>query len=344
MPRRRRIGLDKRSKIYYNIKRLHIYTEEEGLLRSIKDNTYVFSIAKSCFGRIIAERSRHVSSAVGKNIFEHLKMRDEEVSFFLSNLSTNGRNVVCAACELKGDRAVLFFGFMARAAAICLAVVPDMSLSRVSRAVVNSDLQENCISNGVVEAARKCKRKEPLAADNEAWVYLSGVFRQIMKAESLRTGEHCEPAEDIRGVAMAIGDFVGVEIGFDYGFDPNELYGSCHDVFEGTACAALMLVLAVSARVYSSNGRLDVLATQGVSGCLLEFSFEKRGDGWMSAVRYLIDAIRARNDLPISLEECEDSVRLSIIPYYEDVGFVGVKERDIYFDPLAYEELFYRYI
>ena len=171
-------------------------------------------------------------------------------------------------------------------------------------------------------------------------MYLSGIFRQIMKAERLKSRKNIEPAEDIRDFAVSIGDFIGVEIGFEYEFDPNELYGSCHDVFEGTACAALIFVLAATAKAYSENNRLNILVARGMSGCLLELSFQKCEDGWLSAARYLIDAIRARNDLPISLEECEGSVRLSIIPYYEDVGFVGVKEGEIYFDPLAYEDLF----
>ena len=309
-------------------------------MRSINDNWYVFSVAKGYFGEIISERSRSGNSAVGKNIFKYLKMRDEEIDFFLTKLSSNGRDVVCSACDRNGLRAVFFFGFMARSTSICIAVVPNTSLACISRAIFNSDFQGLCVSDGVNGVAVARMDKKQFAEDNATSMYLSGVFRQIMKAEKLRLEENSEPVEDIRDVALEIGSFMGVEIGFDHDFDPNELYGSRHEVFDGRACAALIFVLAAVARTHSRDGRLNVFAIRGVSGCLLEFSFNKKSDGWQNAVKRLTDTVRERHNLPISFDVSDSFVKLSFIPYYEDLGFVGAKENEIYFNFSAYENLF----
>ncbi len=308
-------------------------------MKSINDNWYIFLIAKGCFGEIVSESSRS-GNAVGKNIFKYLKMREEEIAFFLLRLSNNGRDVVCSACDKNGPRAVFFFGFMVRSMSICIAVVPNKSLACISRAIFNSNLQRLCVSDGVSVAAVSHRDKKLFAEDNATSMYLSGVFRQIMKAEKLQLEENSEPVEDIRDVAVEIGSFMGVEIGFDHDFDANELYSSCHEVFDGRACAALIFVLAAVARTHSKDGRLNIFAIRGVSGCLLELSFCKNSDGWQGAVKRLTDTVRERHNLPISFDDSDGLVKLSLIPYYEDLGFVGVKENDIYFDFSAYENFF----
>ncbi len=307
-------------------------------MRAIKDNLYIFSTAKSQFGEVIAERSRYGGEAVGKNIFEYLKMVDSEIKFFTSGFDSRTKNIVCAVCEKKESRVVLFFGFLSKAASICLAVVLDIPYCSVSRAILNSYLDSLLVSGGVVEAAEKLDATA-YPNDKEVTMYLSGIFGQIMELSRLKLGYFYEPTENIRSASVAIADFVGVDMDFYTYVKANEVYGDCKEVFDGRICAASLLMFSLMARSYSVDRCLRIEVIRGISGCFIELSFEIYSDGWQEPINYLAEVTKSTRNIPIFLEKNEDWVKMSVVPYYEDVGFVGVKRNNTYFDIVEYEEL-----
>ena len=287
---------------------------------------------------MIAERSRYGGEAVGKNIFEYLKMDNSEIRFFTSGFDSRMKNVVCAVCGKKEPRVVLFFGFLSRAASICLAVVLDIPYYSVSKAILNSYLDSLLISEGVIGAAER-PNVTACPDDKEAAMYLSVIFGQIMELSRLKLGYFHEPTESIRSAAIAIADFVGIDIDFYTYMRADEVYGDCKEVFDGRTCASCLLILSAMARSYSTDRFLRVEVIRGVSGCYIELSFELYSDGWQEPVNHLIEVARSTRNIPISLDKNGTCVKMSLVPYYEDVGFVGVKRRDIDFDIVEYEEL-----
>lgn len=297
-------------------------------------------MAKGRFGEVIAERSRHGGEAVGRNIFEYLKMKDAEISFFTSRFALSGNDVVCAVCGKKEPRAVFFFGFLARAASLCLAVVVDMPLDKVSNIVVNGHIEGLCVSDGVFGMADELDSIKPYIDDKEIAMYLSGIFGQIMEVSRLKLGYVHEPTESIRSAAVAVADFIGVDIDFDTYIKADEVFGDGKEVFDGRLCAACLLVFSAIARAYSVKRLFRLVTVRGMSGCFIELSFEAYSDGWQKAISYLVDVARSNRNLPLFVDINGTEVKMSVIPYYEDVGFVGVKGNETRFDLVQYKELF----
>ena len=75
-------------------------------MRLLRDDAYIFSVAREGYGRIVACRAKDSSEVIGKSIYKHLGMPHSEIEFFQSELNAYGKTSIAAMGQ---DKAVLFF-------------------------------------------------------------------------------------------------------------------------------------------------------------------------------------------------------------------------------------------
>ena len=90
------------------------------------------------------------------------------------------------------------------------------------------------------------------------------------------------------------------------------------------------------ARRYSSDRRLEASALQGKNMLLLTLEFDGYADALKAPLEFL-SGVAFGYGIYFDSGKSNDRVRITFMPTYVDVGFVGVKERDDY--PL-YSELY----
>ncbi len=301
-------------------------------MRSYGDGVYVFSVARDTYGKIVACRSGDAARAVGKNLFRHLKMPLSEVQFFEERLFAYGKAKVAAVGE---KRAVLFFKDFAYDTTLCLAIAIDLPIESVA-VVMRAFFHEFAASDGLRSAVDD-NRELTLSESKHDYRHLAVVIGQAEALSRLKLQRRSETAVTLRKVFLSIAEMVGIEAECETCVaEGDEFYDERPEIFNGRFCTACFLVLSIIAHNYSRDGRLYGEFIGGCESLRLSFRFEKRGEGWRGALELLCDIASKTHAMDFDFECVGGSVTVNLVPFYADVGFVGVKQGE---GGVALEEL-----
>ena len=119
------------------------------------------------------------------------------------------------------------------------------------------------------------------------------------------------------------------------GCDENEVLNPADEVFDGRVCAATLLTVAMVARYHSKDKKFRIEIVSGIRNLSLSLSFRSSDDGWREAFDYLKHIFEENYGIPFAYECRRGRVSVTVVPFYSDVGFAGVKESD-YFTSLVF--------
>ena len=301
-------------------------------MQLLGDGAYVFSVARDTYGKIVACRSKDSARAVGKDLFKHLKMPLTEIRFFEERLFAYGKAKVAAVGETK---AVLFFKDFAYDTSLCFAIALDLPMESVS-VVMRGFFRDFAISDGLRSAAYE-DREFTLSEDKQSYGHLAYVIGKAEALSRLKLQRRAETPIALREVFLSVAELVGVEAECEASVaEGDEFYSERPEIFNGRFCTACFLILSIIAHNYSKDGRLCGEFIGGLESLRLCFRFQKRGEGWRDALELLCRIASSTHAMDLDFECIGGSVTVSLVPFYADVGFVGVKQGE---GGVALEEL-----
>ncbi len=296
-------------------------------MRIIRENIYLFSVARSCPGRIVACRTDEGDGAVGKNINDVLLLDKADVDYAFSRGGDEECRSVCLSCEIHGkSRAVAFFDFMCRSSSLCLAVVFDLDRTSAAKAMAalgygNADLAPSLL--------KLCDESFSIA-DHDAFIYISYVYGCIAPLGELRACRFMNSAELLRRYVNLAADFIGVEAEYMVRNDKNiSFFNDERSVFAGGICASVILISAILARKFSDLGRLYVEVVMGRDGASVLFGFDTDSSSALDRMDFLGD-VAASYGVLLVRAVTRQGASILLVPFYVDVGLAEVKERDAY--------------
>lgn len=299
-------------------------------MRLLKDDAYVFSVAKESFGRIVVCRAKDSSEAIGKNLYKHLGIPPSEVEFFQKGLIAYGKSSLAVICQTDGVRAVLFFKHFAYDASLCLAVALDQPVESISVIMRGNFFKNFLISDGLRFAAPS-ERCFSVHEDKQTYQYLAETIGQIEALSCLKLQRNAESVGTLRTALLSAAEFVEVRIECDVGVaEGEELYFERSDIFDGRFCTACFLTLAMLARAHSSDRCLHGEIVGGFEYLRLNFHFEAFDDGWRSGLELLSRIAHENHGMDFGFECREGLVTVTFSPFYADVSFLGVKQDDVF--------------
>lgn len=294
-------------------------------MRLLKDDAYIFSVAREGYGRIVACRAKDSSDVIGKSIYKHLGMPPSEIEFFQSELNAYGKTSIAVMGQ---EKAVLFFKYFAYDTSLCLAVSLDLPIESVS-VIMRGHFFEDFVVSESLKVAAPAERRFSVDEDKQIYDYLAGVIGQIEALSCLKLQRNAEHIGTLRASMISVAEFVGVEVECEAAAaDGDELYFVRPEIFDGRFCAACFLTLAMIARVHSRDRRLSCEIVGGFEYLRLNFQFEAFDDGWRSGVELLLRIAHEKHGMDFGYEFHEGLVTVTFSPFYADVGFVGVKQDD----------------
>ena len=296
-------------------------------MRLLKDDAYIFSIAREGYGRIVACRAKDSLEAIGKNIYKHLGMPPSEIEFFQRELNAYGKTSIATIGE---DKAVLFFKYFAYDTSLCLTVALDLPIDSVSVIMRGHFFEDIVISEGL-KAAAPVERRFSVGEDKRTYEYLVGIIGQIEALSCLKLQRSAESVGTLHAALLSATEFVGVKAECVVGIaDGDELYLNRSEIFDGRFCAACFLTLAMIARADSRDRRLSCDIVGGFEYLRLTFRFEAFDDGWENGIELLARIAHEKHGMEFAYECHEGLVAVTFSPFYADVGFVGVKQDDVF--------------
>ena len=305
----------------------------------LSNKVYIFSTAKIDFGRIVACVDGGRRRAVGEDIFEYLGISREEAENLQSLLLDYGKDNYATVCGKDRLKAVFFFQYFASSSSLCLATVPNLSVSAVASEMASGVFKGFRVSPELMRLADNDKNHLSFE-DSEVRLHLSRTFWQIMKASELKIQHTAQSAEDIRFAAEGIALLVGVSLDFDtYFVSDDDSLVATDEVFDGRFCAATLFVFAMIAAKYSTDRSFKLTVLRGIGGVMIDLSFRKGRLGKQEAFERLKDVAQDHGIIFDVVSE-DDRVGIRFIPLYQDEGFVGVKVGEEHFDLTRHKELF----
>ena len=296
-------------------------------MRIFRDDVYLFSVARSCPGTIVACRAANGEGVIGKNINEILSLDAGDVAYAISRSGNEEYRSVCLSSHQgKKQKVVAFFDFACRSASVCLAVVFDFKPQSAAKALSvlgegNADLCPSLL--------RLCKgsfSKE----DHEAFTYISYVYGCIAPLGELRARYEMSSPEILHRAVEYVADLIGVDFNYSVGHDCRFLcYESDGAVFAGGFSSAVMLVAAMLARRHSPNGVLDVDVVTGLRGASVRFSFDTNDHDTLDSAN-MLGAVAESYGIYFAKSVRYNRAEIILTPFYSDIGLAGVKERDPY--------------
>lgn len=296
-------------------------------MRILRDDIYLFSMARSCPGDIVACRAANRDGAIGRNINDVLSLDADDVAYAMSRSDSEEYRSVCLSCYPNGkQKVVAFFDFACRSASLCLAVVFDLKPKSVARAL--SLLGENnaCLCPSLSTLCDDRFFKE----DQEAYIYVSYVYGCVAPIGELRACHSMSSAEFLRPYVELAADFVGID--FEYASQSDNslsCFSSESVVFAGGFCSAAILTAAFLARRFSADCKLFVGVMMVRDRATVTFAFDTSDKNAVDGVN-MLEAVADTYGIYLQKDISSGRFELTTMPFYSDVGFVGVKERDPY--------------
>ena len=294
-------------------------------MRLLKDDAYIFSVARDGYGRIVACRAKDSSDVIGKSIYKHLGMSPSEIEFLQSELNAFGKMNIAVMGQ---NKAVFFFKYFAYDTSLCLAVSFDLPVESVS-VIMRGFFFENFAVSEELRSAAPLERRFSVSEDKETYDYLTEVIGQIDALSCLKLQRNAEHVGTLRASMISAAEFV--EVLADCEVDTageDEFYYKRPEIFDGRFCAACFLTLAMIARAHSRDRRLSCKIVGGFEYLRLNFQFDAFDDGWKSGLELLSRIAHEKHGMDFAYEVYEGLATVTFSPFYADVGFVGVKQDD----------------
>ncbi len=306
----------------------------------IYDKAYIFSVSKRFFGRIVAYCGDSCKSVAGKDVFEYLGLGEDDECALREVLAAYGKDGYATAGYNGRWHPVFFFKDFAYDTGLCLAVVPAVSARIAAEAISNGFIEGFSSSERLLSLA-KIKNDRSITDDSMRFMHLSRVLGQIMQTTALKLDHSSASAESIRFAAEGIASFAMINLDFDtYLSIQDEALVFQDEIFDGRFCSAAIVILAMLASRCSADGSLKLTVVRGVGEIALELSFKKRFGGWQGPLNFLKDAANINHGIMFYTVEDQQVITVGFIPFYQDVGFVGVKFGEELFDLAEQRELF----
>ena len=294
-------------------------------MRFFNDDAYVFSILGHDLGTILACRSQNILDQAGKSFFDIMRTDREEIRFFKESLSSFDKVAFAAVCGKKTKRAVLFFRHFIGSAGLCPAVVLHFDAKDVSSVLQRGGFERVALSKAMTELASPDTEISESKYD-EIHRYLSQLFTDFKTMSLLKLQYGTENPETVHLCAEAAATFAGTVLECEsYLGDEEEIFYS-NDVFDGRFCAASLLMLSFVARCYGIGCRLRVDIVKGLKSFRIKASFRPQNDLWKKALEHMKNVATYNTGISFNYEENADCVEVRFIPFYADIGFVGVKD------------------
>lgn len=316
---------DVKSNIIYRSKLL-----EEPIVRLIHDDVYIFSVSRSRPGEVVACRTRHGDGAIGKNINDVLVLDKNDVKYARQRSENEEYRSICLSCHPEKKRKIVaFFDFMCRASSLCLAVVFEDDPTSVAKALSSLGQGIADISPSLVKLIEDDGGKFS-KADNEAFINIAYLYGCIAPLSELRAYRHIESGEILRHYIELASEFIGVEVEC---FSRNDLNRCCFNgenaIFAGGFCTSAILFAAILARRFSREAKLEVEIVKGCDCAEIYFSFDIDGRNNFDSLDFLCDVAESYG-IMFRRTMKNSKVLIGLVPFYCDVGLVGVKARDPY--------------
>ena len=299
-------------------------------MRIIRDDVYVFSVARSMSGKILANRAYREDNVIGKDINDVLAFDKADMKYINAPSEAPKCHSICLSCYPNGERRVVaIFDFMYQSSSIGLAVVFHGKPTPVVKAL-------SVLGDGIVELAPslvdlldKSDEKFSLEDHNEFTniAYLYGCVLPLSELQSYRTADS---AEFLRRYADLATEFVGTELQYIADSDRTiSLFNGEKAVFSGGFCAALLLASAMIARRSSYLARLDVEVLFGLNGVSVRCGFDADCKTELDVIEFL-DQVAKSYGIYFDKIIKDGRVWIEVIPLYSDIGLAEVKARDPY--------------
>ena len=299
-------------------------------MRLIHDDVYIFSVSRSRPGEVVACRTRHGDSAIGKNINDVLVLDKNDVKYARQRSENEEYRSICLSCYPEKKRKIVaFFDFMCRASSLCLAVVFEDDPTSVAKALSSlgegiADISPSLVKLIEDDGGRFSK------ADNEAFNNIAYLYGCIVPLGELRAYHRIESGERFRRYIELASEFIGVEVEM---FSRNDLNRCCFNgesaIFAGGFCTAAILFAAILARRFSSEAKLDVEIVKGCDCAEIYFSFDVDECNNFGCLDFLYEVAESYGIMFRRVTK-NGRVLIGLVPFYCDVGLVGVKEHDPY--------------
>lgn len=302
-------------------------------MREYRDEAYIFTLAKYSPGRIIACRTPAGERHVGRSIFSCLKMDEGETDFFKEASASFGKTPIAALCRGDKRETVIFFRDLIFGASICLAIVTRIDAETVAAVLGSGTFGEMLISDGIKSA--RCEEFS-YEKHKECYLYLLNVISCAEHIAALKLDYEPAGIDSIIRCAKGAAELAKVDVEVETsGCGENEILDLADEVFDGRICAAVLLTVAMAARYHSKDKKYRLEIASGVRSLSLSLSFRASDDGWRDAFDYLKHVSEDSYGIPFEYECHRGRVAVTLVPFYADVGFVGVKESD-YFTSLVF--------
>ncbi len=302
-------------------------------MREYRDEVYIFTLAKYSPGRIIACRTPVGERHVGRSIFSCLKMDEGETEFFKEVSSSFGKTPIAALCRGDKRETVIFFRDLIFGASLCLAVVTRLDAEAVAAVLESGTFGDMLISHGI----RSAKHDDFSYEKHKAvYLYLLNVISCAEHIAALKLDYEPAGIDSLIRCARSAAELADIEVEIETrGCDENEISGLADEVFDGRICAAVLLTVAMTARYHSKDKKYHLEIASGVRSLSLSLSFRASDDGGREAFDYLKHISEDSYGIPFDYECYRGRVSVTLVPFYADVGFAGVKESD-YFTSLVF--------
>ncbi len=270
--------------------------KEQGKLREIRDNLYVFSADSSYFGRIIASRSSN-GYHDGENVFDLLKIPNDDRARIAQMLYDGNvrTNLVQGTKDIGSRREVLFMSLFGREARICIAM--EM-LDRPDAASVCPDVL--------------------------SYTDMMAKLAFGLRAEGDReTGINVGNIDEIKDVTELASTLVGVDCSF--GVSSRELIPTSQGAMlaRGEYAAAVIFML-LEARRFSLDRRLFISVSSGVRYPQIALWYDgERAEH--SLHESCLSEPLAELDIPISFICDKSRYICRVTPFVSDPSLVGLK-------------------
>ena len=299
-------------------------------MRLISDDVYVFSVSRSRPGEIVACRTRSRDDVIGKNINDVLAFDKDDVKYAYGRSEIEYKRSVCLSCYPENTRRVVaIFDFMCRSSSLCLAVVFEDEAVSVARALSSIGGELALLAPLIVKLAEN-EVGGVLISDSETYQNIAYLYGCIAPLGELRAYHHVESAEIFRHYIDLAAELIGVEVEYIFGNDIDLCYFKHEStVFAGGFCISVIILAAMLARGSSGQARLSVMVTMGCDCAEICFGFDvKEGDA-LECLEFL-DEIAESYGMIFRRTVNNGRAEISLVPFYCDVGLVGVKESDEY--------------
>ena len=295
-------------------------------MREYKDEVYVFSLAKNSAWNVIASRTPSGERHVGRSILSSLKVNGEDNSFFEEAWDFYGKQPIAVLCKGEKRETAIFFRNLEYGASLGFAVVTRFDAGAVSAVLRSGVLGDILVSDNLKNAS---DGEFSYEKHKEVYRYLLDIFTCVESISALRLAYEPSGIDALIRCAQSTAYLADVKVNIDaHGADDNELFKEVDDIFDGRICAAIFLLVAIATRNHTRSKEYSLELVGGIRSLSLKIELKANDEGWRKAFDHIKNVAEYNRGIPFVYEVKRGRVRVAVVPFYADIGFVGVKEND----------------